>query len=77
MPLNPLASVHGTCHCADYQTLYRQVSIPCVTMHYPSAQIQGATVAVMAGTAGAASLGIAEEQEPVKPKSPKRKPEMQ
>ena len=46
-------------------------------MHYPSAQIQGATVAVMAGTAGAASLGIAEEQEPVKPKSPKRKPEMQ
>ena len=30
---------------------------------------QGATVAIMAGTAGAASLGESTEEDPVKPKS--------
>ena len=39
--------------------------------------LQGATVAVMAGTAGAASLGASSEQEPVKPKASKKKSEMQ
>jgi len=39
--------------------------------------VQGATVAIMAGTAGAATLGASpEEKEPVQRK-PKKQPEMQ
>lgn len=66
--MEPQTSCHAVCGV-------HSVQFPVFCAYHGG--FQGATVAVMAGTAGAASLGASPTEEPVKPTVSKKKHEMQ